>query len=430
MKLNDDFLARMREATELLRTSGPAAATAAIRRTLGNAGTPANDSGSQGETIDIDPVAGNAPHTADSASDLSSASAPDLMPESQPESESESQPASYRSGFMEKFRRPSGLPWAKPLTEQTIEDVEFNEAAQPIAQPDGKVAKAGFLSGSCANRAGSRAYKLYVPSTYRGEALPLVVMLHGCKQNPDDFAAGTGMNRLAERHGCLVLYPAQAAKANGSNCWNWFTPQHQERDRGEPSIIADMTRQIMREYKIDPERVYVAGLSAGGAMASILAAKYPELYAAVAVHSGLAVGAAHDVASAFDAMKQSRPAPASRYRQPVPAIVFHGDRDHTVHPGNGTEVLAQCMGVSGAGNRLAQMKTRKVQGNAANGRPYTQTIYFGAEEQVLAEHWTIHGSGHAWSGGGRAGSYTDPLGPDASSEMMRFFYAHARQNRH
>lgn len=416
MKLNDDFLARMREATELLRTSGPAAATAAIRHALGSAGSPA-------ETTDIDPVAGAVPHTADSASGLPSASASESQSESQPGV----QPASYRSRFMDKFRRSAGMPWAKPLTEQAIEDVEFNEAP-PMAQPDGKGAKTGFLAGSCANRTGSRAYKLYVPGTYRGEALPLVVMLHGCKQNPDDFAAGTGMNRLAERHNCLVLYPAQAAKANGSNCWNWFDPQHQERDRGEPSIIADMTRQVMREYKIDPERVYVAGLSAGGAMASILAAKYPDLYAAVAVHSGLAVGAAHDVASAFGAMKQSRPAPASHYRQPVPAIVFHGDRDHTVHPGNGAEVLAQSMGVSGAGNRLAQMKTRKVQGNAANGRAYTQTIYFGAEEQVLAEHWTIHGSGHAWSGGGKAGSYTDPLGPDASSEMMRFFYAHARQD--
>jgi len=417
MKLNDDFLAQMREATALLRTSGPAAATAAIQRALGKTDSPANDSGAQGEIIDINPVGGAAPHTPDSASDSSSAFASDLMPESQP--------ASYRSRFMDGLRRSSGMPWAKPLTEQTIEDVEFNETAQP----DGKGAKTGFLSGSCANRAGSRAYKLYVPSTYQGEALPLVVMLHGCKQNPDDFAAGTGMNRLAEQHNCLVLYPAQAAKANGSNCWNWFNPQDQERDRGEPSIIADMTRQLMHEYQVDPERVYVAGLSAGGAMASILAAKYPDLYAAVAVHSGLAVGSAHDVASAFSAMKQSRPSPASHYRQPVPAIVFHGDRDHTVHPGNGVEVLAQCMGALGEGNRIEQMKARKVQGNAENGRAYTQTIYFGAEEQVLAEHWTIHGSGHAWSGGGKGGSYTDPQGPDASAEMIRFFYAHSRQNR-
>src|SRR3569832_1979367 len=392
MKLNDDFLAQMREATALLRTSGPAAATAAIQRALGKTDSPANDSGAQGEIIDINPVGGAAPHTPDSASDSSSAFASDLMPESQP--------ASYRSRFMDGLRRSSGMPWAKPLTEQTIEDVEFNETAQP----DGKGAKTGFLSGSCANRAGSRAYKLYVPSTYQGEALPLVVMLHGCKQNPDDFADGTGMNRLAEQHNCLVLYPAQAAKANGSNCRNWINPQ-------------------------DPERVYVAGLSAGGAMASILAAKYPDLYAAGAVHSGLAVGSAHDVASAFSAMKQSRPSPASHYRQPVPAIVFHGDRDHTVHPGNGVEVLAQCMGALGEGNRIEQMKARKVQGNAENGRAYTQTIYFGAEEHVFVVFWTIHGSGHAWSGGGKCVSYTDPQGPDASAEMIRFFYAHSRQNR-
>jgi len=412
MKLNEDFLAQMREAATLLRTSGPTAATAAIQRALSSTGSSANDSGAQGDIIDIDQAAGAAPHAPDAAS------------------ASDAQPASYRSRFLDKFRRSSGMPWAKSMTEQTIDDVEFNEAAQPIAHPDGKNAKGGFLSGSCTNRAGTRTYKLYVPSSYRGEALPLVVMLHGCKQSPDDFAAGTGMNRLAEQHNCLVLYPAQLAKANGSNCWNWFNPQHQERDRGEPSIIADMTRQLMREYKIDPERVYVAGLSAGGAMASILAAKYPDIYAAVAVHSGLAVGSAHDVASAFGAMKQSKPAPASRYRQPVPAIVFHGDRDHTVHPGNGVEVLAQCMAASGEGIHLEQMKTRKIQGNAVNGRAYTQTIYFDAEEKVLAEHWMIHGSGHAWSGGGKAGSYTDPQGPDASSEMVRFFYAHARQHRH
>lgn len=304
--------------------------------------------------------------------------------------------------------------------------MEINVGVKPTAPPD---APGKFLSGSCTNRAGTRAYKLYVPSTYCGEPLPLVVMLHGCKQNPDDFAAGTNMNRLAEQHNCLVAYPAQAANANGSNCWNWFNPGDQQRDRGEPSILADMTRQIMGEYKVDPERVYVAGLSAGGAMATILAAMYPELYAAVAIHSGLPVGSAQDVASAFGAMKGGKGVPLTSYRQPVPAIVFHGDRDRTVHPGNGMEALAQCMGVTAGAKGLEKAsKTTTDKGKTAHGRTYTQTTFLDGADKAIAEHWVIHGSGHAWSGGSKAGSYTDPKGPDASSEMMRFFYAHPRQS--
>lgn len=401
MKLNEQFLAQMREATALLQTSGPAAANDVIQRALGAAGlTGANPGGAspgREDFIDINPAS---PETAT--------------------------PKAGLHGLLERLRSRTGGKWRAPFPTPEFEDAEVHgeaDAEAPGKQRANEDGGGRFLSGSCTNRAGTRTYRLYVPSTYRGEPLPLVVMLHGCKQNPDDFAAGTGMNRLAEQHNCLVLYPAQAAKANGSNCWNWFSPADQRRDHGEPSILADMTRQIMKEYSIDPERVYVAGLSAGGAMAAIMAAKYPEVYAAVAVHSGLPVGSAHDVASAFGAMSGGAGPVGSAYSRPVPIIVFHGDRDRTVHPDNGRKVLAQCMGAAEA----KACSSTSAKGKTAHGRAYTQTVYLDQQGQAVAEHWVTHGAGHAWFGGSKAGSYTDPKGPDASSEMMRFFLAQANK---
>jgi poly(hydroxyalkanoate) depolymerase family esterase len=406
MKLNDDFLSKMQEATELLRTSGPAAATEAIQRALhggsdlaGQAGAHAAQTFEPGRPplVDINPV----PHASAAA----------------PEATTANPPKGYRS-LLDRLR---GATKFRRGVAQTVEEADIQPASGAGAKPGANPGK--FNSASLTNQAGTRAYKVYVPTGYRGEPVPLVVMLHGCKQNPDDFAAGTDMNSVAEENTCIVLYPEQAQKANGSNCWNWFNAVDQKRDRGEPSIIADITRQAMRDYQIDPNRVYVAGLSAGGAMAAIVAAAYPDLYAAVGIHSGLPVGSAHDVASAFGAMKQGSKSTSARgYSRPVPAIVFHGDRDTTVHPDNGVSALAQSLKGAASGAQARSPNISK--GTSAKGRAFTQTVHYANDEAPFAEHWIVHGAGHAWSGGTRAGSYTDPRGPDASSEMLRFFLSH------
>lgn len=292
-------------------------------------------------------------------------------------------------------------------------------ASRPAPPPIPSGAR--FLSGTFSCEAGGRPYKLYVPSTHRGRAAPLVVMLHGCTQSPDDFAAGTRMNELAEEHGCLVLYPGQTSGANNQRCWNWFNPADQGRDRGEPAILAGMTRRIMREHAVDPRRVYVAGLSAGGAEAAILAAAYPDLFAAAGVHSGLACGAASDVQTAFAAMRNgtSPPKPASaagRNDRAVPLIVFHGDRDATVNPRNADAVVSQ--------SAAPGLRAREETGAVPGGHAWRRTLHEGPDGRPVLEQWSVRGGGHAWFGGSPAGSYTDPRGPDASREMLRFFLEH------
>jgi poly(hydroxyalkanoate) depolymerase family esterase len=269
-----------------------------------------------------------------------------------------------------------------------------------------------------ANAAGERAYKLYIPSFYDGQALPLVVMLHGCTQSPDDFAAGTRMNDVAEERRFLVAYPAQPKSANASKCWNWFSPSDQQRDRGEPSLIAGITREIMGDFPVETRRVYIAGLSAGGAAAAIMGAAYPELYAAIGVHSGLACGAATSVTSAFTAMRQGAPPNVTKSCRgsgsTVPTIVFHGDRDTTVNPVNGDQVIAQA-------KAAADLRTTISRGESPGGIAYTRTVQADDSGRAMLEQWVLHGVGHAWSGGSEAGSYTEPRGPDASREMIRFF---------
>ncbi len=302
------------------------------------------------------------------------------------------------------------------------------------------------MRGTHADAYGVRAYRLYVPPNSHGRQLPLIVMLHGCTQDPETFAAGTGMNDAALAQGFFVLYPAQAQSANANRCWNWFEPEHQRRDAGEPALIAGMTQAIVREYTIDPQRIYVAGLSAGGAMAAILGDAYPDLYAAVGVHSGLATGAARDIGTAFAAMhggssalpampgklrpralripqadvELSRP---TRRASAPPTIVFHGDRDQTVHASNGENVVAACMNSAANARAWAHDAAEHERRRSGKGREYTRRLHRNASGRVLSEHWVVHSAGHAWSGGRAEGSYTDPSGPDATGEMVRFFLA-------
>jgi poly(hydroxyalkanoate) depolymerase family esterase len=318
-------------------------------------------------------------------------------------------------GLLHRAKAPSGL-GRRGVTQRA-----------PLPTPGILPEGAKFIAGTYSNSAGSRAYKLYIPSRCEGQSLPLVVMLHGCTQSPDDFAAGTRMNIVAEQQNCLVAYPAQHSQANPAKCWNWFRPTDQRRGQGEPSIIAGITRQIMRDHPVDPRRVYVAGLSAGAAAALVLGAAYTDLYAAIGVHSGLAPGAAVDLPSALVAMRQGGVAASGESGDmsatmgdgpAVPTIVFHGDRDITVHPSNGDHIIEQSM-------RTTSTQKQVHRARVPGGHAYTRTIHSDANGRGIFEHWEIHGAGHAWSGGSRKGSYTDPRGPDATKEMLRFFLEHA-----
>ncbi|HYC05645.1 MAG TPA: PHB depolymerase family esterase [Azospirillaceae bacterium] len=378
--MNDRFNEGMAEATRLTRAGKLAEATALIRRLMGGDGAAPRPTGAR-------PPALHDPRIIDA--DYVTVG---VEPAAEPEA---AEAPRRRSGLGDTLREMA----AKARAAQQAHTAR---APAPVEVPPG----ASFDLKSFSDAAGSRRYRLYVPSIRREESLPLVVMLHGCTQTPEDFAAGTGMNRLAEELGFLVAYPEQPRTANQNGCWNWFEAAHQRPGAGEPGLIAGIARQIMRDHRVDPARVFVAGLSAGGAMAAVLGNAHPELFRAVGVHSGLPAGAARDLPGAFAAMRQGGEGAAMR----VPAIVFHGDRDGTVSPRNADALLRD------AGRGRAE------KGNAG-GRSYTRHVHTDGTGRVRAEGWRIHGAGHAWSGGSAAGSYADPSGPDASREMLRFFLA-------
>jgi poly(hydroxyalkanoate) depolymerase family esterase len=293
-------------------------------------------------------------------------------------------------------------------------------AAPAARRPAGR-----FDTFSYSNAAGTRAYRVYVPTGYTGGPLPLIVMLHGGTQDATAFAAATGMNDLAEHQTFLVAYPEQARSANPGRYWNWFAPGHQRRNAGEPSLIAGITTQVTKHYGADADRVYVAGFSAGGAMAAVMAAVYPDLYAAAGVHSGLAYATADDLPSAFAAMKQGSSRPSRPPTRPRPLIVFHGDHDATVAHANTSGLIDSVVAASSTSHGQGTQPTAvTVTGQVPGGHAYTRTSYQDPTGADLAECWTIHQGGHAWSGGLPHESYTDPQGPDASTEFIRFFGKH------
>jgi len=418
--MNDTLQARLAEATRLTRQGRLAEATALIQQTLGIAAGPAVDVRPRHPGDAREPIEGSARPVDDAPSDTTMVARPASRPAG-----AAAPPAAAPSA---RARMP-GMPDAGGILGSPPRSVGARPRSAGGTPPAGEPA-GRFVEASFTGPAGTRAYRLYVPSGSTGQAVPLLVMLHGCTQGPEDFAAGTRMNTLAERHTFLVAYPAQAAAANASRCWNWFAAAHQARGRGEPAIIAGLTQQVMASYKVDARRVYVAGLSAGGAMAAVLGVTYPDLYAAVGVHSGLAYGVAGDLASAMAAMQRGGSGPTLAGAQAAapgvvprvaPLILFHGERDTTVSPRNADQLLVQWLAAHGVDGAPPETTERVV-----GGRRATRTVYRDDAGRALVERWRVEGLGHAWSGGSPDGSYTDARGPDASAEMARFFAEHPR----
>ena len=408
--MNDHMQAAMAEATHLTSAGRLAEATALIQRTLGGMSAPAGRS----TRADVPNEAGVR---------VVEVTPPLLGPTIQAEAGASPEPASACPTVTPHTPFPNSLQLPGSLHGSTRRGQPLRTGViSPSSHPGGK-----FVDGAYRNTAGTRTYKLYIPRSYTGQAVPLVIMLHGCTQNSVDFAAGTCMNVFAEGKAFLVAYPEQVSSANNSKCWNWFQPADQQRGMGEPSLLAGITRQIMNSYHVDSNRVYVVGMSAGGAMAVIMAATYPDLYAAIGVHSGLAYGAAHDVRSGFAAMRQGAGQSARQLTTVIPLIAFHGDCDTTVSPVNTDHLIDQWLQATSHEQGRYAHNTKVERGQVAGGRAYTRSIYHDASGHAIVEKWLVHQAGHVWSGGSSAGSFTDPRGPNASTELLRFFAEQSRK---
>lgn len=410
--------AEMLKAMRLTREGRLAEATATIQRVLGIAPAPGGGHS--------DPVHGWAviPNALEDAAESISAENPSFRAsDAVEEPPAKIQPVTARrmSADASLFIPPDLVPFdGLPLMGIVANPAALRPSLRRIPADLVAPAAGQFIARTYTGTSGSRVYKLYVPGGYKGQALPLIVMLHGCTQVGDDFAAGTRMNFLAEANGLLIAYPEQPAAANTSRCWNWFRPADQQRDHGEPLLIAGITREVMAKYHVDASRICIAGLSAGGAMAAVMGAAYPDLYAAVGVHSGLAPGSAQDLPSALQAMKNGPRADRTSDRPRIPLILFQGDHDSTVHPRNADEFVRQWCG------GLGELRVTVHQGQVAGGRTFIRAVYRDVNGEAIMERWTVLGGGHAWSGGSSNGSYTDPAGPDASRELVRFLREHPR----
>jgi poly(hydroxyalkanoate) depolymerase family esterase len=359
MKMDDDFATAMRRSLEQTRAGNPAEATRLIQAALAqNKGVAAPD--------------------------------PSGAPRIESGRPTKTAPRRPLSSVIEGLaRRPAGL------------DLRGKKQAPEPDVPEG----ASFERHRHEGSHGARDYRLYKPSVQDGQIRGVVVMLHGCTQSPEDFAVGTRMNAHAERHGLIVVYPEQTRAHNPTLCWNWFRPSDQGRSGGEAALVAELAGEVAARHDVAPGRVFAAGLSAGGAMAAILVQTHPEVFSAAGVHSGLAPGSAQDVVSAFGAMRGD-PAPRAETLR-APAIIFHGSADSTVAPVN-------------AGRLAGKLADAKEESGKAPGRRFDVLKGRNAEGHEV-EVWRIDGAGHAWAGGDPNGSYTDPSGPDASAEMIRFF---------
>jgi poly(hydroxyalkanoate) depolymerase family esterase len=310
------------------------------------------------------------------------------------------------------------------------------------------MAERGWIAGTARAAGGSRNFKLWVPATLgknenknKDRAWPLVMLLHGCTHDAEDMAAISGMNAVADANRFLVVYPEQSRMANLLKCWKWFNPKHQMRDAGEPSILAAVVEQVCSSHNVDRDRVYVAGVSAGGAMASILAATYGDIFAGAAIFAGAEFKAATSFSEALAAMTRGGPDPvrqgqlafeamrsglARKNRRRMPVIVFHGTADNRVHPINADQAITQwsktneCLAAQHAENGFRLTET-VIDAKEPDGYPYRKHIYVDSDARVLMEKWLVEGLGHAWSGSPKPSKYGDPKGPKASAEIWRFF---------